>query len=308
MEKYENYDNNESLSRIKRNEHIYNSNDIGELSRIKTNNNISIISDGKKTINIEKIKSYIENSNGSSEIERKKISFDLPSEEEPKNIIDYEEKNYDINEVLEKAREKQEIDYEENRHRKINNTQIDILKRIKIKEVKNNDLTPSMDELNTEEKTIVDLIQNISNNKSKNTNDEDLFNSLMGDDGSTVVLGVTGEEDMKEALLNMTRDLENIKEPDNDFTKQLNLELEKLKDEETKEVEEKEDTEEIKLDNSFYTTSVSFNKSDFEGFDDLQETARKSSLFTKISIVFVILLLLGTLFIIANYVFDLGLI
>ena len=177
MDKYENNISYDSLSRTKRNEHIYNSTDMNELSRIKTNNNVSIISDGGKTVNLEKIKSYIDSINNNDEDERKKISIDIPEKEELV-IVRKEEKDYDINAVLEKAKENQETDYEENRHRKINNTQIDILKSIKIKNTKKSeDLTPSVDELNTEEKTIVDLIQNIQNNSSnaKKESKNDLF-------------------------------------------------------------------------------------------------------------------------------------
>lgn len=309
MDKYDNSSNYEGLSRTKRNEHIYNSTDMGELSRIKTNNNVSIISDGGKTVDLEKIKNYIDSINTNTEEERKKISLDIPQTEEL-IVVRKEEKDYDINSVLEKARENQEKDYEENRHRKINNTQIDILKSIKIKSPKkSDDLVPSAQELNTEEKTIVDLIQNIQNN-SKNNKKKDLFEDLMGDDDDTVVMGANEDKNIKEALLDMTQDLENVMIPENDFTQEINKEIEKLKfkEKEDEDEEDIDDTSEIKQDDSFYTSSVSFDKSDFEGFEDLEKTAKKSSILTKIAILFVLLLLLGTIFIIVNYVFDLNLI
>lgn len=309
MDKYEKNISYDSLSRTKRNEHIYNSTDMNELSRIKTNNNVSIISDGGKTVNLEKIKSYIDSINNNDEDERKKISIDIPEKEELV-IVRKEEKDYDINAVLEKAKENQETDYEENRHRKINNTQIDILKSIKIKNTKKSeDLTPSVDELNTEEKTIVDLIQNIQNNSSnaKKESKNDLFEDLMGEDDDTVVMGAKDNGNIKEELLSMTQDLENIKLPENDFTQEINIEIEKLKSKDNEE-DDSDNTDEIKQDDSFYTNSVSFDKSDFEGFEDLEETAKKSSILTKIAIVLVLLLLLGTIFIIVNYVFDLNLI
>ncbi|MGM9877232.1 MAG: hypothetical protein ACI33S_01155 [Bacilli bacterium] len=309
MDKYENNIGYDSLSRTKRNEHIYNSTDMNELSRIKTNNNVSIISDSGKTVNLEKIKSYIDSINNNDEDERKKISIDIPEKEELV-IVRKEEKDYDINAVLEKAKENQETDYEENRHRKINNTQIDILKSIKIKNTKKpDDLTPSIDELNTEEKTIVDLIQNIQNNSSntKKESKNDLFEELMGEDGDTIVMGANDSSNIKEELLSMTQDLDNIKLPENDFTQEINIEIEKLKSKNDDE-DDSDDTDEIKQDNSFYTNSVSFDKSDFEGFEDLEDRAKKSSVLTKIAIVLVLLLLLGTIFIIVNYVFDLNLI
>ena len=163
MDRYENSELG-SLSRTKRNQDIYNSTDMSELSRIKTNTNVSVISDAPKEIDIEKIKKYINSLNGEQEEKRKRISLDLPQEEE-KIVERKEPKTYDINSVLEQAREKKETNYEEERHRKLNNTGYDILKAIKIKEdsekEEDKDITEPLEELNTQEKTIVNLIQNI---------------------------------------------------------------------------------------------------------------------------------------------------
>ena len=58
MDKYD-YTPAEGMSRTKRNQDIYNSTDISDISRLKTNNNVSVISDAKKEIDLEKIKRYI---------------------------------------------------------------------------------------------------------------------------------------------------------------------------------------------------------------------------------------------------------
>ena len=160
MEKYENSSLN-NMSRTKRNQDIYNVTDMNELSRIKTNTNVSIISDASKEIDIEKIKKYIENMNENEEEHKKRISIELPEEKEE---VQQEkvEKDYDINSVLERARDSRETDYELERHRKLNSNGYDILKSIKIKET-DEDKTEPIDELNTQEKTIVELIQNIQN-------------------------------------------------------------------------------------------------------------------------------------------------
>ena len=49
MDKYDNVGSGE-LSRTSRNQHIYSSSDLTELSRIKTNTNVSIISDAPKVL------------------------------------------------------------------------------------------------------------------------------------------------------------------------------------------------------------------------------------------------------------------
>ena len=338
MDKYENL-SLDNMSRTKRNQDIYNSTDMSDLSRIKTNTNVSVISDAPKEINLEKIISYVNSMEEGNDEKRKRVSLELPKEEEV--VVERrEEKDYDINSVLERARDKRESDYEEERHRKLNNTQIDILKNIKIKEetietVRDEDITLPIDELdeelNTQEKTIVDLIQNIQSNSSKGK--KELFEDLMGDNEDTVVMPAIAfdenedKEELKEALLDMTQDLESIKEPESDFTREINLEKEALKQEELKgkldedetsdltdefktEVTEELDTTTVTLpkikeiDKSFYTNSMTFSKADFEGFEDLEKSTKKSGIFTKIAIVFIVLMFIATIVLILNFVLD----
>ncbi len=333
MEKYDSEYTN--MSRTKRNQKIYNSTDIGELSRIRTNTNVSVISDAEKEIDIDKIKNYLKNLNNEDGESRRRVSLELPKEE-PEVVERKEEKDYDVNLVLERARGSRTVDYEENRHRKINNsqTQIDILKNIKIREQEqqeaDEDITGPIDELNTEEKTIVELIQDI---QKKDGNKKDLFEDLMGDeDQETVVMGMADKEkELRDTLLSITQDLESAKIPDNEFTQEINIEKEDIKnnvededtdikeladiaklEEEIEESESKEETEEESddtspkistIDKSFYTNSMTFNKSDFEGFEDLEKSA-STSVFAKIAIVLIIIMLIATIFLILNFVLD----
>lgn len=324
MEKYEN-NSLESMSRTKRNQDIYNVSDMSELSRIKTNTNVSVIADASKEIDIEKIKKYIENMNSDSEEHKKRISIELPEEHE-EQIKEKVEKDYDINSVLERARGKRETDYEIERHRKLNSNGYDILKSIQIREESDEDKTEPIDELNTQEKTIVELIQNIQNSKSqeKSTKDdtEDLFGELMGKNENTIVMAPIDNEEknnenIKEALLNITEDLETIKESLNDKTvpdtvdgQKINDELDSLNDSDKNENEDEDadsdgsESEKIVADKSFYTNSLSFNKTDFEGFEDLEKNQKKGNVFAKIVVTLIILLLLATIFLILNFLLD----
>lgn len=307
----------ENMSRSARNRKIYSSIDFDDISSIRTNNNVSVISDAEKEIDIEKIKKYINSINEEKIEKRKRISLELPQEEH-EEITKEEERDYDINSVLERARDKRTTDYEVDRHRKLNSTQYDILKNIKIKDDTEHeiDTTDKTDDLNTQEKTIVDLIQTISIN-SKNSKD-DLLQDLISNNENTVVMAPinedTNKEALKEELENMTQDLEKIKQPLNDLTQDLILEKEKLKDlsmltdkidEEENEEENDSNTTTSQIEKSFFTNSTSFSKKDFEGFEDLEKDMKKSSAFTKIAIFLIILMLLGTIFIILNYVLDL---
>ncbi len=332
MDKYDNVALDE-MSRTKRNQEIYNSSDIGELSRIKTNNNVSVISDAKKEIDIEKIRRYVDSLNDSKEEKRKRVSLELP-EEEKVEVKRKEVKDYDINSILERAKDKRETDYEENRHRKLDNTGIDILKNIHLKEEEevdaDPDITGPIDELNTEEKTIVDLIQDIQKG-SENSKKKDLFEDLMGGSDDTIVAPIDTEaskEDMKEVLLGMTQDLEMIKEPANEFTHEINVEKEALKELSSEDIEKElskledsqdlENTDEFEetseapqmteIDKSFFTNSTTFSKADFEGYEDLEKDVKKNGVFTKIAIAIIILLLIATIVLILNFIFDWNLI
>ena len=276
--------------------------------------NVSVIADASKEIDIEKIKKYIENMNSDSEEHKKRISIELPEEHE-EQIKEKVEKDYDINSVLERARGKRETDYEIERHRKLNSNGYDILKSIQIREESDEDKTEPIDELNTQEKTIVELIQNIQNNKSqeKSTKDdtEDLFGELMGKNENTIVMAPIDNEEknnenIKEALLNITEDLETIKESINDKIvsdtvdgQKINDELDSLNNSDKNENENKDadsdgsESEKIVADKSFYTNSLSFNKTDFEGFEDLEKNQKKGNVFAKIVVTLIILLLLA---------------
>lgn len=315
MEKYEN-NSLESMSRTRRNQDIYNVSDMSELSRIKTNTNVSVIADASKEIDIEKIKKYIENMNEDSPEHKKRISIELP-EEQKEEVKEKVEKDYDINSVLERARGKRETDYELERHRKLNSNGYDILKSIQIKEESiDEDKTAPIDELNTQEKTIVELIQNIQNNNTQGTNGtkkeetEDLFGELMGKSENTVVMAPIYNEDankenIKEALLSITKDLETIKDSLNDDTQAKITNEAEMNDESNQQNLEKNSQEQdIVADKSFYTNSLSFNKTDFEGFEDLEKKSKKGNVFAKIAITLIILMLLATIFLILNFLLD----
>lgn len=301
------YDTNDyidlsNMSRVKKNQGIYNSDDMSELSRFKATDNVSIISDANKEIDIETIKNYI-NSKEEREEKRRRLDVDIP--EAPEEVVERQEfRTYDINSVLEDARENKEIDYEEQRHRKLNNTQYDILKNIKInqkreaKEKKNYDTT---------EKTIVDLIQDIQHQPKEN-DVNDLFSDLMSDNENTVVMAPIDEDEinkknMKETLANITMDLEKIKEPMNDATQDLIFEKEKLKMEKEKELNNTNtntiNTSKISsIDKSFYTNSMSFTKTDFEGFEDIE---KGTNIYIKIGIAAALILLIITILLIINF-------
>ena len=129
MEKY--YDNHElTKSRLDKNEQLYKDINQLNLEKFNPNNNVKVIGDNENIIDVDKIKNLLEK-NYKTTPKRKTITLDNYEDED----IDLEDtKEYDINSILEKAREEKEIDYNKDRLKKIRDTQFDILNSLDLKE------------------------------------------------------------------------------------------------------------------------------------------------------------------------------
>ncbi len=314
MRKYE--ENVNTMSRTKRNSNIYSNLDMNDLSRIRTNNNVRVISEAPKQIDIEKIKRYINSKNEEESERKRRVILDLPEEETTK-VEETEPKDYDINTVLERAKESKEASYNSIRYRKINSNEYDILNKIKVVEEeyeKDPDITGPINELNTEEKTIVDLINDISKNKVSKK--EDLFSDLMGDNDNTVCTDPIVDENKKNdialELENISIDINSIGKPLDDLTRELMIEKAKLEDN-TKDtppfIEKIDDEVDDKskmtnIDKSFFTNSLSFSKGDFENNEIEVEEKPKGEFYTKFAIAMIIIFLAATAIIVMNYVLD----
>lgn len=295
MERYDNITpdlNSNNYSRVNKNTSLYEDVKRSELSRVNNNTNVRIIEQNGKTIDLEKIRKYINEVNNEPRSKRSVLS--IPKEEKTIESKPTPEKVYDINSVLEKARSGREVEYSSERYKKVRSDEYDILSKIKMYEdVKEDiDVTP---ELNTEEKTIVDLINTVTVHKG----DLNLLEELMGEGETTKPIS----EEQKDLSFKDVIDKETTSE---------SLISEKVMNENTKEFEKTKELVNLKekmtdIDNSFYTSSMKFNKDDFEGFEELEKSVKKGSFFKVILIIILVLSILASLVIMANYVFNLGL-
>ena len=281
MEKYNSDTEAEAkaISRTSRNKRLYDEIKNTELTRFNSFNNARVIDEGAKEIDLNKIKKYIEKIND-EKVEKRRSLLDTKGLYEERHLEEEEEKDYDLVSVLEKAREKREIDYEKERYKKLRDTQYDILKNLNIKERPK----PEIDEekFNTQERKLIDLINTVAINKNNN----DLLSELSeGDDETT---GSIDEESNNEDLKALIKE-----EIDKDKTKEV--------------PKENEDENIQNLDNSFYTSSLNFSKDDFEDFNDVEESGGRG-IVAKIGIILLILCILGVLLLIANFIFDLNII
>lgn len=295
MERYDNITpdlNCNNYSRVNKNTSLYEDVKRSELSRVKNNTNVRIIEQNGKTIDLEKIRKYINEVNNEPRSKRSVLS--IPKEEKTIESKPTPEKVYDINSVLEKARSGREVEYSSERYKKVRSDEYDILSKIKMYEDVKEDIDETP-ELNTEEKTIVDLINTVTVHKG----DLNLLEELMGEGETTKPIS----EEQKDLSFKDVIDKETTSE---------SLISEKVMDENTKEFEKTKELVNLKekmtdIDNSFYTSSMKFNKDDFEGFEELEKSVKKGSFFKVVLIIILVLSILASLVIMANYVFNLGL-
>ncbi len=295
MERYDNITpdlNCNNYSRVNKNTSLYEDVKRSELSRVKNNTNVRIIEQNGKTIDLEKIRKYINEVNNEPRSKRSVLS--IPKEEKTIESKPTPEKVYDINSVLEKARSGREVEYSSERYKKVRSDEYDILSKIKMYEDVKEDIDETP-ELNTEEKTIVDLINTVTVHKG----DLNLLEELMGEGETTKPIS----EEQKNLSFKDVIDKETTSE---------SLISEKVMNENTKEFEKTKELVNLKekmtdIDNSFYTSSMKFNKDDFEGFEELEKSVKKGSFFKVILIIILVLSILASLVIMANYVFNLGL-
>ena len=289
MERYNEDDGVISETRTSKNRNLYDTISNGDFSHIPTNSNFKVIETSGNNIDMEKIKKYIISMNQKPVPKRENLFTEIHEEEIKEEKV--EPRDYDINSVLEKARQGREINYERDRYKRLHNTQYDILSQLKMYEKKEYE-KEELEEFNTDERTLIDLINTVTIHKD----DTGLLDELKGntDDKAELVPPMKPDkvkEDLKREI---------IKEIEED---QKNKELEKTQ--ELKNLKEKETVNAI--DKSFYTNSMTFSKEDFEGFEELEKSVKKNNTLVIISLIVLVISILGTLLVIANYVFNLGL-
>ena len=190
MEKY--YDNHEESigSRSRRNEELYKEINKSEIERFEINSNATVLANSGRNIDVEKIKKILDTKYKETP---KRRSIVLDEIEEEENISLEQTREYDINAILERAREQKEFDYEKDRLKKIRDTQFDILKNLNLKEEKEeiedtaeNNLMTLIDAINEKEKT-----------KQKDLDPLDILTDLKGNENTIILDGLKDEVESK---------------------------------------------------------------------------------------------------------------
>ena len=169
-------------SRAIKNKDLYEKIDKINIGNYDVNNNATILQEDINSIDVNRVKDMLDKRYRDQYDKRSLERLDdVEKEIDDKNV---DTKEYDINRILEKAKENQNVDYEEERLKKIHNTQYDILKNLNIN---------NQDEvMEDSEENIVNLINTITELEMKNKEKEgsttalDLLSDLSDNDTKTI--------------------------------------------------------------------------------------------------------------------------
>ena len=296
-----------NANRLEKNKDLYKEVSKSNLEVTRSfNNNSKVIDTSNNEIDLDKIKRYIEKMNeNTTTLKRTKINdIETPNYDIKDNE---EEKDYDLNSVLEKAKNNREVDYQKERSKKVNIRYEELIKKLD-EFNKRNSISEEEEELNTGERKIVDLFNTV-----KSSGEEiDLFDDLKPSENTELLGNITdmaSDTSFKDEIKKQIKGTDfsdtyskintsTLTEEDKKSIFNTNTKLEQLDL-----VEEDDKTDTISDTSSFYTTSDIFDKSDFE--DEWENEKPKP--IKKILLILAIIVLLGILFVVANYVFDLGL-
>ncbi len=271
--------------RVAKNRNLYDEMKNTDLDNFDIASNAKVIGDNNSQIDIDKIKEILEKNYQAPQ--RRSLKMDIPEDEE---YVMEKTREYDINSILEAARQEKEVDYEEERLKKVRDTQYDILKNLELEASEKETTKKNKEEL-------LELINTINLNEVQNKAKE-----RMEEEDSE-------EEETETEELNPLNILSDLKGDENTVVagaKEFNEEMASLEEEKAK--KEKEEISEAideDVDESFYTNSMSFSKKDFADFDDIDEGG--SGIFAKILIIFLVLAIIAGIVLFLNEFLNLGL-
>ena len=329
--------NDTTPSRVKKNANLYRRIDAASIDDIEPRREEEIIESNTTTIDVEKLKSMLDkkyrepSSNTLKDIDHNLVNRDINLEET---------REYNLDEILNKAKANEDTDYGVERLKKLSDTNVSILDGLNIK-----DNDTSKDEINgaeklnkskvsSDSKKLIELIDTINlkeqegydvllnesnNNYDDDTRDDNKKASLLDDfdledttsnEPLDMLSELTGtDEDTKvvgasEIVSDKDLEDESLKLDGKD-DKYDDIDLENSDDDfDTTEVVSRDDTDDF-TDSMELTTTQIFTKDDFEDFDDLKE-ATKPRIFVKILIFLIVIAVIICTVFVLDRVLDLG--
>ena len=202
---------NVSRSRTEKNKELYEQIRESDIDKYDINSNTTILETNTNVIDVDKIRDMLD----------RKYRENIPEKNsyaEEEEIIEkkYDTKEYDINNILEKAREELDVDYDRERLKKVHDTQYDILKNLNIDDKVN-------EEYVDDEETIMNLMNTITALENKNR-------EVSGNTTALDLLSDLSESDSEEIYKTMQLDKEEISEKSTNNLDEEDLSIEEKYD------------------------------------------------------------------------------
>ena len=272
MERYDNSSNTRARSRLEKNQELYN--DLGKLEKYTTLTDVSKI----EAVDLNSAKKNYRTREGYHQIKDYDLNIKKPPVRRELDEFNYvyntnEHKTYDINKVLEEAKELREKDNLEKK-RKLHNEKYNILESSEEELEKFKEETKLRHKPIENEKELEDLINTIT---SKELREEiDKREALENDNTNSLLSDLMATNVNEEVLKPIATKIENSKVEDD------TRKLEKIKDK-TRDLSNE-------IDKSFYTKSLDLSEEDFE-FEG--EEIKTSKFITFLKLLFSIALIVG---------------
>ena len=308
----------EVRSRTKRNQGLYEKIKTSDIKRYDVNNNMSVIDDNIKSVDINKIHNFLDEKYGDNTAKRR--SIDLPEidetvEHEP--IMDTKE--YDINAIIEKAKQGKNIDYSKERLKKVREAQYEILNNLDSELENLSSLDKAKEKRKQQEENLKELINTITEielqNKMKDTSsDFDLLSDLMDDEPTKEVEDDTQEMNSPLDLqtIDISKELEKeeqkedtttnvviggVQQEENTINAKI-IEDIKEKEEPQDEITKKEQEEQEAIEKTLDKLNIEL--SSYDDFADINEKDKISTVLKVVIFIVFVVLILGALYILNN--------
>lgn len=295
MDKY-NTKQNTSKSRTQKNQDLYESVRNSTLTEFNVNSNMSVIDTNADSIDVNKVRKMLDKKYNDYSPKRRSIelpSYDEPIVEEP--LVDTKE--YDINAILQKAKQGKNVDYNKERLKKVREAQYEILNNLDLELKK---------------------VEEAKNSNRKKADEDNLMNLI----NTITQLELKNKQESKNKEISQSLELlSDLSDDDNTETTDVvtNLEKEELKEEVSKEVkidenkevktDENNDKNNDKLREDHIEETLSKLNIDISNYDDFSDVSKRDTgaLVIKILIFLIIIaLVIGAVYILNN-ILDLGL-
>lgn len=196
MSKYEFEEKKTTPSRTKKNAELYQKEDLKDYNKIDVNSNVSILKNDVKQIDVDNIREILDKKYRDNIPRRKSINIEAPEEPEPP--IKEVTKEYDINDILAKAKSDKEVDYHEDRLRNLRDTNYKILDNLDLNtDGEDGDEADDDDEI-TSEKKLKELINTIAQLEKTQKTATDLLE--LTDDTDPNILPANEEKTMENSF------------------------------------------------------------------------------------------------------------